>query len=285
MKDLGTPILDNHLHLDREGQGIEAVKDFARSGGTHLLVVNRPSWHLGIEAETREDFDAVFEATRSLVSDASGVLPGTAWPVLGVHPALISRLVDDRGMDVESATDLMKAGLEVAGEYAAAGDAVAIKSGRPHYDVDSAVWDASNAVLRHALEVAADADVAVQLHTEETEDLGDIGEWARDVGLTPERVVKHYSTGRTAGVTPSVMSEKAYLRTAIDRAKPFLMETDFIDDPERPGAVMGPKTVPRRVNWLLENGHEEAVERAHVETPEVVYGLDTRATLDGGTNP
>jgi TatD-related deoxyribonuclease len=53
------------------------------------------------------------------------------------------------------------------------------------------------------------------------------------------------------------------------------METDFIDDPDRPGAVLGPKTVPRRVRSLLEDGYEAAVRRAHVETPERVYGVDT----------
>lgn len=280
MRDLGTPVLDNHLHLDREGQGIDAVQDFVRSGGTHLLVVNKPSWHLGVKPETGRDFEAVFEATRSLVADATDVLPGQAWPVLGVHPALISRLVEDRGMAVDDARDLMMAGLDTAGEYAAEGAAVAIKSGRPHYDVQAEVWDASNAVLRHALEVAAGADVAVQLHTEASEDLSEIGAWAEAVSLPSERVVKHYSSGTLTGITPSVMSKKPFLETAIDEGDPFLMETDFIDDPDRPGAVMGPKTVPRRVNWLLETGHETAVETAHVDTPQAMYGIDTRDTLE-----
>jgi TatD-related deoxyribonuclease len=44
--------------------------------------------------------------------------------------------------------------------------------------------------------------------------------------------------------------------------------------------VLGPKTVPRRVRWLLEEGHDEAVRRAHVETPGDVYGIDTEATLE-----
>ena len=280
MRDLGTPVLDNHLHLDRQrGQGIEAVKDFARSGGTHMLVINKPSWHLDVEAESGEDFSAVFEETIETVEAASEVLPGTAWPVLGVHPALISRLVDEREFAVEEARELMQAGIELAGEYAADGPAVAIKSGRPHYDVDDAVWEASNAVLRTALEVAAEAGVAVQLHTEQTEDLTEVGEWAEAAGLPPKRVVKHYSTGRTDGVTPSVMSETDYLERAIDLGEPFLMETDFVDDPDRPGAVLGPKTVPRRVDWMLENGYEDAVETAHAEVPSAVYGIDTRATL------
>jgi TatD-related deoxyribonuclease len=57
------------------------------------------------------------------------------------------------------------------------------------------------------------------------------------------------------------------------------METDFIDDPDRPGAVLGPKTVPRRVRTLLDEGYDDAVRRAHVETPRRVYGIDTEATL------
>ena len=280
MRELGTPVLDNHLHLDpRHGRGIDAVTDFANSGGTHLLVVNKPSWLLGVEPETGEDFRAVFEETVDIVEQATDVLRGRAWPVLGVHPALVSKLVDDRGYDPEEAAELMKAGLETAAEYAADGPAVALKSGRPHYDVTEAVWEASNAVIRRALELAAETGVAVQLHTEETDDLADVAGWAEDAGLQPERVVKHYAAGPVEGVTPSVMCRKDYLEAAIESGVPFLMETDFIDDPDRPGAVMGPKTVPRRVDWLLENGHGEAVRRAHVEVPETVYGIDTHGTL------
>ncbi len=76
------------------------------------------------------------------------------------------------------------------------------------------------------------------------------------------------------------MSDKDRLERAAEAGEPFLMETDFVDDPDRPGMVLGPKTVPRRVRWLLEAGHDEAVRRAHVETPRAVYGIDTEATLE-----
>jgi len=283
MSDLDTPVLDNHLHIDPDnGRGIEAVRDFAHLGGTHLLVVNKPSWHLGVEPEVGEDFRAVFERTIEVVDRASEVLDGTAWPVLGVHPGLVSRLVDDRGFAPEDARDLMQAGIDVAAKYVEDGAAVALKSGRPHYDVSEAVWAASNDVMRHAFARGAEADCAVQLHTEASEDLTDVAEWAEDVGLPRHRVVKHYAGGRLAGPTPSVMSEKDRLEVAAESGEPFLMETDFVDDPDRPGAVLGPKTVPRRVRWMLEEGYDDAVERAHVGTPERVYGLDTAATLDGG---
>ncbi|PSP80275.1 deoxyribonuclease [Halobacteriales archaeon QS_1_68_20] len=279
--ELDGPVLDDHLHLDPDrGRGIEAVKDFARSGGTHLLVVNKPSWHLGVEAETGEDFRAVFERTIEVVEAARGVLDGRAWPVLGVHPTLISRLVDERGFTAEAARDLMQDGLAVAAEYAADGPAIALKSGRPHYDVDEDVWAASNAVMRRAFELGAETGVAVQLHTEGGEDFEEVTEWAEEAGLPRRQVVKHYAAGRIQGPTPSVMSEKDRLEVAAESGEPFLMETDFVDDPDRPGAVMGPKTVPRRTKWLLREGYEDAVQTAHVETPSAVYGIDTRATLE-----
>jgi len=33
------------------------------------------------------------------------------------------------------------------------------------------------------------------------------------------------------------------------------------------------------VRWLREQGHDAAIETAHVETPKRVYGIDTESTL------
>ena len=274
-----TPVLDNHLHLDPVyGRGVEAVEEFAELGGTHLLVLNKPSWHLVETATDEATFREVFDLTVGAVEDATDVLPGRAWPVLGVHPALISKLVED-GHTPEAARDIMQRGLDVAAEYVTDGPALAIKSGRPHYEVSDAVWDASNDVMCHAFELAADGDFAVQLHTEGGEEFKRVAQWAEERGLDREQVIKHYSGGRLQGPTKSVLADKAEIEIAIAEGEPFLLETDYIDDPDRPGAVLGPKTVPRRVRWLLEEGHEEAVRTAHVETPKSVYGIDTEATL------
>ncbi|WP_254862807.1 TatD family hydrolase [Halovivax gelatinilyticus] len=282
MSEGTTPILDNHLHLDPDhGRGIDAVRDFSRAGGTHLLVVNKPSWYLGDVPSSGSDFETVFERTLETVAHAADVLDGTAWAVLGVHPGLISKLVDDRGYEPAEASELMCRGIDRAASFVEDGRAIALKSGRPHYDVTEAVWEASNEVIRHTFDRAATLECAVQLHTESSEDLTEIASWATDAGLAPTRVVKHYSAGRLDGLVPSVMSDRDRLERAAARGDPFLMETDFVDDPDRPGAVLGPKTVPRRVNWLRDRGHESAVRNAHVETPKLVYGIDTVETLNG----
>ena len=279
--EIDGPVLDDHMHLDPvHGRGVEAAREFADSGGTHLLVVNKPSWHLlDSLPEGADDFREVFELTVDAVERASEELPGRAWPVLGVHPGLVSQLVDD-GMGPESARDLMQTGLDTAAEYVEDGPALALKSGRPHYDVSDAVWTASNDVMKHGFDLAAAVDCAIQLHAESSEDFTEVAEWARDRGLDPERVVKHYSGGRLDGITKSVISHKDELELAIEEGEPFMMETDFIDDPDRPGAVLGVGTVPSRVRWLREQGYDEAIERAHVETPAAVYGIDTEATLE-----
>ena len=273
------PILDDHLHLDPvNGRGADAAAEFADSGGTHLCVLNKPSWYLVGDVEGAAGFRETFELTVDVARAASEVVPGTAWPVLGVHPALISRLLD-RGYDTAEARDLMQAGLDVAAEFVAEGPALALKSGRPHYDVDDAVWDASNEVMRYAFELGAEVGCAVQLHTEGGEDFAQVGAWAEDRGLPRERVVVHYAQGPIEGAIPSVLADEENLEAAAASGDPFMMETDFLDDPDRPGAVLGPKTVPKRTRWLREQGHEEATHTAHVDTPARVYGVDTEATL------
>lgn len=244
-----------------------------------MCIVNKPSWSLGVEASGGEDFREVFEETLRVVEEATEVLDGRAFAVLGVHPGLVSKLLGRFGGPqkdeaVERATEVMKSGLEVATEYVEGGDAVALKSGRPHYDVKEPTWEASNEVMQHAFELGADVGCAVQLHTESGEDFSDIREKAEEVGMPPERVVKHFSSPSVSEVQRSVIAYEENAFEAAEDGRDFFLETDYIDDPERPGAVLGTRTVPRRVEALLGEGYEEAVERACVTLPEEVYGIE-----------
>ena len=270
------PILDNHCHLDVErGMGIAAVEDFSKSGGTHMLIVNQHSWKDGKNPTDIDDFGERFYQTMEIVEQATEILQGRAWSVLGIHPALISRLVED-GHTVEESEEFMCDGLDLAAGLIERGDAIALKSGRPHYEVSEEIWETSNRVLRHAISLAAKMGIAIQLHTETTEDLSEVADWAEGMGLPWQKVVKHFAGGGCKGVTPSVISRMEELERAIRNGKPFMMETDYLDDPRRPGAVLGIKTVPKRTKLLRESGHERLMEMAHVETPKMVYGIETR---------
>ncbi|WP_410507965.1 TatD family hydrolase [Methanosarcina hadiensis] len=272
------PITDNHMHIDPRARGLEAVREFQKSGGTHIILVTKPSWSLGIEVKTPEDYLAVFDETVEIASKIREIGVG-AFPVMGVHPAEISKLTEY--MELSEATEIMKKGLELAAGYVERGLAVGIKSGRPHYPVSEDVWAASNEIMEHAFTLGKEQDCAVQLHTESVgePELQDIAERAKKTGIKMYRVVKHYSpplvkTCEELGIFPGVISVKGAIEKAIEEGTRFMMETDYIDDPDRPGAVLGPKTIPKRTIKLMETYGEEPFWIIHKENPEKVYDIE-----------
>jgi len=271
MKSPRFPITDDHIHIDpRNGRGVEAAKDFLRAGGTHIFLVSKPSWSLTVYPSCGADYAPVFEETLSVARmiEEIGVV---VFPVLGVHPAEISRLSER--MSLSEAAEVMKAGIDCAAEYVREGKAHALKSGRPHYDVSSDVLAASNNVLMHALECAAGCRCALQVHAE-SGPCSDIALMARCAGISPERVVKHYGSPDTP-LHPSLIAKHEAIPQLARGHRAFTMESDFMDENTRPGAVTGPKSVPRYTNNLLRHGliTEEDCFRIHAETIGKVYGV------------
>jgi TatD-related deoxyribonuclease len=271
MKSPRFPITDDHIHIDPlNGRGIEAAKDFVRAGGTHIFLVSKPSWSLQVHPCRGSDYAAVFEETISVARmiESTGVV---VFPVLGVHPAEISRLSER--MSLSDAAGVMKAGIDCAAEYIQEGRAVALKSGRPHYAVSQDVWAASNGVLAHALECAAGCGCALQVHAE-SGPCADIAEMAGKAGVPVERVVKHYGSPDTP-LHPSLIAKHESIPQLARERRAFTMESDFMDENARPGAVTGPKSVPRYTNQLLRQGliTEEDCFRIHAEIVGKVYGV------------
>ncbi|MEM4293520.1 MAG: deoxyribonuclease, partial [Thermoplasmata archaeon] len=82
--------------------------------------------------------------------------------------------------------------------------------------------------------------------------------------------------GHAGGITLSVLASREVLKPEIFENPDFMLETDFLDDPSRPGAVLDITTVPRRVKRLLELGvSEEKIWRVMVDLPKKVYGIET----------
>jgi TatD-related deoxyribonuclease len=266
------PITDDHIHIDpTNGRGVEAAKDFRRSGGTHIFLVSKPSWSLGVEPSSGDDYRAVFDATLR-VADMVRETGLVVYPVLGVHPAEMSRLAERMSLDAAAA--VMMAGLDVAARYVEEGEAVALKSGRPHYEVAPEVLAASNAVLFHALELGSVCNCAVQLHAESGPCI-DVVDMAAKAGIPLERVVKHFATPDTP-LVPSFIARHEDIPALARAGRRFTMESDYMDENARPGAVIGPKSVPRFTRRYLKEGliTEEDAWRIHAETPSRTYGVD-----------
>jgi TatD-related deoxyribonuclease len=271
MKSPAYPVTDDHIHIDpANGRGLEAAKDFLRAGGTHLFLVSKPSWSLGIEVSSGSDYVKVFDETLR-VAEMIRETGLVVFPVLGVHPAEINRLSER--MTLAEATTLMKSGLDCAATYVREGKAVALKSGRPHYEVAPELLAASNEILAHALHLTADCTCALQIHAE-TGPCADVVEMAKAVHMPVERVVKHYGSPETP-LHPSLIAKHEALPQLIREHRRFTMESDFMDENSRPGAVIGPKSVPRYTNQLIASGAMTSDDcyYVHKETVERVYGV------------
>ncbi len=269
------PVTDDHIHIDPvNGRGREAAKDFLRAGGTHIFLVSKPSWSFSVHPSCGKDYAVVFDETLRVAAliEEIGIV---VYPVLGVHPAEISRLSER--MPLTDAIEVMKGGIDCAAKYVLEGKAVALKSGRPHYDVIPEIWTASNDILTHAMNRAAECRCALQIHAE-SGPCADVAEIARNAGLPVERVVKHYGSPDTP-LHPSLIANHEAIPVLIRERRAFTMESDFMDENSRPGAVTGPKSVPRYTYQLLRDGviTENDCFLIHADTVGRVYGV--RVTL------
>ena len=164
------------------------------------------------------------------------------------------------------------------------GKAVAIgEVGRPHYEVSPQELEAHNRLIINAMELAKDAKCPVQLHTETagSEQFLEFAEMADKVKIPRNKIIKHFSgpyilKSENHGLIPSLIATKDVVKDGLQKGKNFLMETDYLDDKTRPGAVLGPKTVPRRTNELIRQGllNEKDAYKIHVTNVENVYNID-----------
>ena len=271
-------ILDNHMHLRRDGRYIEAVKEFKKAGGTHLILCHMPM--VG-EVLRNKSYMPSYQKTLDMAEEVSDATNIKIFVTVGPYPADYIALSKKFGR--EKAKEIMFKGMEEARHLCNEGKAIAIgEIGRPHFEVDKQAWDDSNEIMAYGMKLAKEAGVAVVLHTESmgSDGFDGLAEMADRAGIERGKVVKHFSPPLIAreenhGIFPSVLATEKAIREAIKKGNRFFMETDYIDDPRRPGAVLGLKTVPKRVKKLMAEGvmDEEDVYKIHKENAEQVYGI------------
>jgi TatD-related deoxyribonuclease len=275
-------ITDNHIHIDPyHGIGIEAAKRFKRGGGTCLFLVNKMAGDAKSPVRKPSDFEEAFEKTISLKDRIARETDLIVFAVIGVHPAEHVFLCKKHG--IEKALEISIQATELAGEKISLGRATALgEMGRPHFDVEPEIFESSNKLLLHAMSVAKDLDCALQLHSESPSEalFKDLKRMCKNAGIERKRVVKHFcgQDARIAmkhGFVPSVLASRENVLSSLKGGGGFLMESDYIDDLKRPGAVLGPKSVPRITLKLLKEGlmKDEDATKIHRENVERTYGV------------
>ena len=258
---------------------MKAVKDFEKAGGTHFVLCQLPMINRVIR-------DKNYKSCYKLTLDMADTIRSTSkigvFVTVGPYPVDYIKLRERFGRN--KAVDIMKKGIDEAAKLCEENEIIAIgEIGRPHFPVDEQTMNDSNIILNYGMKRARDVNVPVVLHTESTtpEHCKNLVEMGKRAGIPINKIVKHYSPplileSENHGLMPSVLSSEKNILTALKKGTRFMMETDYLDDPNRPGAVLGPKTVPKRTNELIKNEilSEEQAFTIHVENPSKTYGLD-----------
>ena len=273
---MSLPAYDNHLHLSPSGRNIEALKEFKAAGGTGLTLVTLPYQEVMISDGS--DFMRSFGITLSLAETAKEMTDLKINVSVGPYPVLLIPLAERFGL--EKAEKIMMEGMEHAASLVADGKANSLgEIGRPHFPVDGRIMEASNRILLRGMELAHDIDCPVIIHCEsEGYTDGSLSDLAREAGLDPGKVVKHSSPPwvtpeETHGVMPSIPASRSLIREALSKSDRFMLETDFIDDPQKPNAIMAVTSVPKRINGLHQSGElsEEQIHRICEDIPDSLY--------------
>ena len=285
------PIIDQHIHLDRTNLFLDAVADFSSSGGTGIMLVHKPSFSHSLPTDL-EGYRGAYSDTISMAEEVRKEFGLRVGVVLGPHPVAWEKQIPELG--IEESSELHLEAVSLALEYIDSGHAHCLgEVGRPHYPVDEEIWERANDLLLEILSMASTSGTSVQLHVEEKDErtYSELSKFCMSSGISSERAIRHFappnvSADFTHGLSATVNVGKGSIETIVETAReaasPWGMETDFLDDNRRPGAVLGPKTVPKRTQQLCssllsegwsENEVESLLTKVHSEWPESLYGL------------
>ena len=282
------PILDQHMHLDRDNRYLNAVSEFINSGGTAINLVHKPNF-LDLPS-TISDYQSAYDDTIEMAREVREKFGIKVSVILGPHPVSWEKQIHTIGL--QQSTLLHLQAVKLAIKYISSGEAVCLgEVGRPHYPVSLEIWDAANDLLLEIMKLAAEAKISIQLHVEDDGEktYSDLAKLCDMANLPRHLAIRHYAPANinsefTHGLSVTVSVGKDSISKIVESLPNcnsyWGMETDYLDDKNRPGAVLGPRTIPKRTNQLIEklgkSGYSEdeineIVENIHSNWPQILY--------------
>ncbi len=254
---------DAHLHVNSlRGIGAEKVaRRFKREGGWFMAIIALPPYHYGF---TEPTIDSYKKALNVLIGDVHKVknegLKVAAF--MGVHPAEIEHYYR-QGLRGERAFRLLEEVLKLLETAFKEGLIQGIgEVGRPHYSTSPERAILAEVVMMRSLILAKDLGALVQLHLEQ-------GGYATAYSikllvdvlkLDVSKVVIHHASLETAKwaeelgllfTAPIKQFDEKYVSL---KALKCMVESDFLDDPTRPGTSAYPWEIPRVISSYVSRG-------------------------------
>lgn len=277
-------IADGHAHVTPHGMGGEILgKKFRESGGWFIALVSLPPHHYGFENNLegiRKSFHAHINECRKVRESGLEVAC-----IAGLHPALIDNMLKSVG---PSKTDKV---LDIA--YAAIEDLRKLRTeglidgfgefGRPHYRTLPESVIVNDLLMHRVFEVVKDYGGVIHLHLEQggAATVWSVDAMAKCVGIEKTRILFHHASigvaleAQKVGYYSTIMGkEKVLSRAAEVGLEYFIPESDYIDDPKRPGVVMYPWEIAGEVKKLRNSSMiERLLNKVMIDNVVRLYGV------------
>ncbi|HLM91629.1 MAG TPA: TatD family hydrolase [Thermoplasmata archaeon] len=271
-------MVDHHCHLSPNGEGVAAARRFSAAGGTHLFLTTQN--YLPAAPRSVDEYRTQFETTETLARTIRAETGVEVYVVVAPYP--VDLVTTSPALGVPAALELQRRALDLAGTWVKDHRAVALgEVGLPHFEVAPELAEAASSAFDHALAVARDVACPVVVHSADLtpQTYRELALRGARSGMPPGKIVKHYARNRLlpderAGIVPSYLARRDLVREVVHDPGPWFLETDFLDDPARPGAVLDLATVPRRALAVAEAspGGAEQLRIPFVDAVEKVYG-------------
>ena len=278
------PVGDAHTHTNPvRGLGAEKIAArFHAEGGWFMAIVALSPWAYNIDFNGIDSYRQVLDllARECMAAEDAGVKTAC---LAGFHPADVDRLIDKYKLDPVDVLRLGEAWISELGKACRNGFLDGIgEVGRQHYKTRAERVIISELILRKALEMARDNDCIVHLHLENagkiTIDLVDMAIASLGGIHDTSKIVFHHMKPSHAvyavdkGYAATVPGTPTLLENVLGKFPPvFMLESDHIDDPMRPGAVVYPWVMAQHVRRLSRKVGEEYLYKINIDNIVKTY--------------
>ena len=284
------PVADGHTHTNPvRGMGAAKIApQFKKSGGWFMALVSLSPWAYGIDFNGLDSYKQAFDI---LIRECKTVEEEglRAACIAGMHPADVDKLIDKYKMEPRSVVELGISVIDYVAELCQQGVLDGIgEVGHQHYKTTAERVLISHRILEYALEKAKDYNCVVHMHLENagtiTVDLIDYT--VTRLRIPPNarnKIVFHHSKPNMIkhagmlGYSSTLPGVPRLLEHAVKNLEPlYIVESDHIDDPARPGAVVYPWDMAATIRRIYEAGiaSEEYLYKVNVDNIERVYGIE-----------
>lgn len=283
----GILFADAHFHSNPlKGYGSEFIaKKFRDSGGWFMALIGLPPTSLDLQPNL-EGFRRSLEILLRECERIKSVRGLKTACLGGYHPAMIDKMINDLNLDPREVYEISMRVFEETLRLVEKDllDGVA-EIGRPHYKVSPEQMVLADIIFDDMLKMAKDGDVLVHLHLEEGGWITaiDISRRISKYSLNPWRVIMHHLRPKNLrpamelGLVATVPALYQIIESIRDlRNTNYVFESDFLDDPRRPGKPLYPwEIIENSLRALRENLiNEEVLYKIHVDNIVKIFGVE-----------